>query len=272
METARAMSESTPTLEQKIAAALNASDIESSDLDMLLSAVEAAAQAADEAAAKVREAALDPATVIDAAKVGAAVATAELVRDRLQVALPRLQERLRQVRHAEDVAAWTTEAEELEARRKALMIEFRKFYPEMIERIVAHLYSMRALDNEIDHVNSRRPDGSMTPLALSTPFFAPDLKIPHPDGRGGHVLWPPPQPNLALQYLASMPPDTFIASEAAAGTYLKEGNRRMLEDNRRQIAEAEERKRGHEEREAAEARKAQGADRAAYYAEHGWPT
>ena len=46
----------------------------------------------------------------------------------------------------------------------------------------------------------------------------------------------------------------------------------MLEDNRRQIAEAEETMRAHQERETAEARKAQKADRAAYNAEHGWPT
>ena len=46
----------------------------------------------------------------------------------------------------------------------------------------------------------------------------------------------------------------------------------MLEDNRRQIAEAEQRQRECEEREAAEARKAQQAERAAYYAEQGRPT
>ena len=46
------------------------------------------------------------------------------------------------------------------------------------------------------------------------------------------------------------------------------------EDNRRQIAEAEQRQREREreECEAAEARKAQEADRGAYYAEHGWLT
>jgi hypothetical protein len=76
---------------------------------------------------------------------------------------------------------------------------------------------------------------------------------------------------LALQYLASMPPDPFIASEAAAGVYLEERNRRMLEDNRRQISEAEERMHAREEREAAEARKAQEAERAAYYSRQGWP-
>jgi len=85
------------------------------------------------------------------------------------------------------------------------------------------------------------------------------------------LLWPPPQPNWALQYLATMWPDPFIAREAAAGVYLEERDRRALEDNRRQIAEAEERMRAHQERETAEARKAQKADRAAYKAEQGWP-
>ena len=231
-------------IEERIASTLAAADdVKSADLAALIQEVETAAQAADEAATKAREQALDPAIVVDAAKVGAAVATAELTCDRLQAALPRLQERHKQVRQAEAVAAWKAEAEELEARRKALMIEFRKFYPEMIDRIVDHLYSMRALDNEINHFNYRRPDGSVNPLELSTPFFAMDLKIPDPDNRGGQLLWPPPQPNLALQYLAAMPPDPFIISEAAKGTYIDARNKRILEDNRRQIAEAEQRQR-----------------------------
>ena len=57
-----------------------------------------------------------------------------------------------------------------------------------------------------------------------------------------------------------------------AGVYLEEGVRRALEDDQRQIAEAEQRQREREEREAAEARKAQEAERAAYYVKHGWPT
>src|SRR5262245_36871302 len=198
--------------------------------------------------------------MVDTAKVGAAVASATLVRDRLQAALPRLQERHNQVRQAEAVAAWTAEAEELEARRMALMIEFRKFYPEMIDQIVDHLYRMRTLDKEIKHFNSRRPDGSMDPLPLCSPFFAMDLKIPDPEG--GSPLWPPAQPNLGLQYLATMPPDPFIASEAAAGIYLEERNRRILEDNQRQIADLEKCQREHEEREKAEFEKAKEADRA----------
>ena len=53
--------------------------------------------------------------------------------------------------------------------------------------------------------------------------------------------------------------------------YLEQGVRRALEDNQRQIAEAEQRQREREKREATEARKEQDAERAAYYAKHGLP-
>ena len=176
---------------------LSAADAKSDALAALTTEVEAAAQEADATATKAREEALDPATVIDAAKAGAGVATAELTHDRLQAALPRLQERHKQMRQAEAVAAWTAEAEELQSRRMALMMEFRKLFPpELFERLADYLYDMRALDNEINHFNVRRPDGSMIPLELSIPFFAMDLKIPDPEKRGGKLLWPPPQPNL----------------------------------------------------------------------------
>src|SRR5262245_41371016 len=66
------MSNPTLTLEQRIAAALTATDIRSSDLSQLLVDVEAAAGAADADATKAREVALDPAVVVDTAKVGAA--------------------------------------------------------------------------------------------------------------------------------------------------------------------------------------------------------
>jgi hypothetical protein len=96
-----------------------------------------------------------------------------------------------------------------------------------------------------------------------------DLKIPNPYKKG-QLLWPPPQPNLALQYLALMPPDPFIASKAM--DYVEERHRRMLEGNRRAIAEAEQRQREREEREQAESKAAAEADRAAWHAKHGWPT
>src|SRR5262245_4424346 len=122
------------SLEQRIAVALR-DDIKSDAIAKLIQEVEAAAQAADENATKAREQALDPAVVVDTAKVGAAVVTAELTRDRLQAALPRLRTRYTQVREREDIAAWKAEAEGLEARGEAMLTEFAEFYPEMAKRI-----------------------------------------------------------------------------------------------------------------------------------------
>jgi hypothetical protein len=102
-----------------------------------------------------------------------------------------------------------------------------------------------------------------------TPAFAPDLKIPDPNKKG-EFLWPPPQPNLALQ-LAAIRPDPFLVHKAAAGAYIAERNRRILEDNRRQIAEAEQRQRELEERQRKELESAKERERQAYR-ERGWPS
>jgi hypothetical protein len=237
------------TLEQRIVVALRDS-IKSDAVAELIQEVEVAAQAADEKAAEARAQTLDPAVVVDTAKVGAAVGTAELTRDRLQAALPRLETRYRETVEAEALAAWRAEADELEPRGVALLDGFAEFYPEMAKRIANHLDDMRAFDKQVDDLNRRRPNGAPA-LSRSTPALAKDLRIPSPYTTG-ELWWPPPQPNLALQYLATMPPDPFIISEAAKGTYIKERDRRVMEDNRRQIAEAEQRQREFEKQKAAE--------------------
>jgi hypothetical protein len=150
---------SKPSLEQRIAAALTPTDITSTDLAALIAEVEGAAQAAAEDATKAREQALDPAVVVDTAKVGAAVATAELTRDRLQAALPRLRTRYTEVRKQEDIAAWKADAEKLAARRNTLVQEFAALLPvELIKQIPERLHAMREFDKEIDTLNRRRPD------------------------------------------------------------------------------------------------------------------
>jgi hypothetical protein len=85
------------TLEQRSAAALADNDIASSDLAALITEVEAAVVAADEAAAKAHELALDPLLSPDANKARAAMEQAAFTRDRLCNVLPRLQ------RHFNDV-------------------------------------------------------------------------------------------------------------------------------------------------------------------------
>jgi hypothetical protein len=160
-----------PSLEQRIAAALTPADITSTDLAALIVEVEAAAQAADENATRAREEALDPGVVVDTAKVGAAVATAELTRDRLRAALPRLRTRYTEVREQEDIAAWKLDAEKLAARRDTLATAFyRLLPPELLKQVDERLHALRAFDREIDALNRRRPDDrSVRPLDYSTP-------------------------------------------------------------------------------------------------------
>jgi hypothetical protein len=239
------------TIERRIVVALRDS-IKSDAVAELIQEVGVAAQAADEKAAEARAQALDPTITIDVAKVSVEITAAELTRDRLKVALPKLRARYTEVRRQEDVTKWKAEAEKLSVRRDELRMEFAALLPvELIKRIPEHLNAMRAFDREIDTLNARRPDDqSVRPLHYATPELARELKIPDME-KPGQFLWPPPEPNLALQYLASMPPDPFIISEAAKSTYIKERDRRVLEDNRRQIAEAEQRQREREQREAA---------------------
>jgi hypothetical protein len=259
------------TLDERIAAALTSTDITSTDIAALIAEVEAAAQAATEEAAKAHADALDPSVTVDTAKVASAVAAATLTRDRLQAALPRLRTRYTEVREQEDIAAWKADAEELEARRVALAVEFYKLLPpELLKQIAERLHAMRAFDREIDALNHRRPDDrSVRSLDYATPELARELKLPDPD-KPSQFLWPPPQPNLALQMIAAIRTDPFIISEAAKGTYIDARNRRVLEDNRRQIAEAEQRQREFEKQKAAETEAAKERDRQAR--ERGWPS
>jgi hypothetical protein len=87
----------------------------------------------------------------------------------------------------------------------------------------------------------------------------------------GQFLWPPPTPYVSPELLAAIRTDPFIISKAAKGTYIEARNRRVLEDNRRQIAEAEQRQREFEKQKAAEAEAAKERDRQAYR-ERGWPS
>jgi hypothetical protein len=228
------------SLEQRIASALNAAAISTTELDKLIGEAEAAAQAADENATKVRAAALDPALTIDAAKVGAEVAAATLTRDRLRAALPRLRTRYTEARHQEDVAAWKEDTEKLVVTRDAMRMKFAQILPvELILRLVEQLTAMRALDQEIYALNNRRPDDqSLHPLFSATPSFALELKLPDPE-KPGQLLWPPPQPSISPAVLAALERDTFVGQFVHDGTYEKLRDKRALEANRRQIAEAE---------------------------------
>jgi hypothetical protein len=261
------------SLEQRIATGLGATDVTAADLGQLIAETEAAITAADKTAEAERTKALDPALSPDPKAAREAMQDAEFCRDRLKTLLPRLQQRHKEITEAEALAAWKVDAAELEKRRVALGVEFRKFYPGMINRIIDHLHDMRAIDKEIDDLNLRRPHGADA-VAWVTPHFAMDLKIPDPDIEGGPLLWPPPQPTLAQQMARAMMENPRLFNPPGPGPEwwktIEERNRRMLEDNRRQIAEAEQRQREFEERQAAEIAAAKQRDKEEAAA-RGWP-
>ena len=211
-------------LEQRIAAALTPTDITSTDLAALIVEVEAAAQAAAENATKTREEALDPATVIDAAKVGASVATAELTRDRLRAALPRLQERLKQAREREYAECWLNDYAAVKVRRDAAAQQLRERYPTIVAELVASMADIAATDKEVDRINVAAPYGDYPRLRgveltargldrLLQPNISivQELRLPCFDCAPGMPLmaYPLPQPNFAVEFVNSIPADTF---------------------------------------------------------------
>jgi hypothetical protein len=257
------------SLKTKIAAALADNHIASTDLMALIGDVETGVREAEENAAKARNDALDPAAAIGVAKAGAAVVTAELRRDRLKAALPRLQEHYQQVDAWERKEAWDAAAEAMERRRIALGREFQEHYEPAITQIVDTLRRMRSLDREIDELNGRKPH-SGPGISYITPAFTVDLHVPDPEHKGLE-LWPPQKPTLAQQWAgAGNPYEKFGGVDWHEE--VEKRDREVLAQNRRQIAEAERRQVEREAKEAADARAMKEAEAAAYAARHpDWP-
>ena len=105
---------------------------------------------------------------------------------------------------------------------------------------------MRAFDREIDALNYRCPDDqSVRPLHYATPELARELKIPNME-KPGTFLWPPPTPGFARA--ARREPHRSFHHRRGGQRHLPDARyKRALEDNRRQIAEAEQRQREFEE-------------------------
>jgi len=264
---------STPSLEQRIAGMLSAAGAKSDAIAALITEVEAAAQEADATATKVHEQALDPAVVIDAAKVGAAVASSMLVRDRLQAALPRLQQQIKQARAQEYEMQWRKDYAEVETLRDEAGQLLHQRYPGLVDELVALMNRIADADKQVSYVNRTAPPGVHDRLEKVGREELKELRLPHLVRSDGYA-YPPPQPTLAQEMARAMMANPSLFNPPGPGPNWHEEiearDRKILEENRRQIAEAEARQRAREESEAAEARKAQEADRAAYFAKHGW--
>ena len=262
------------TLEKRIADALADDGAAPDAIAALITEVEAAAQQADAAAAKARADALDPAVVVDADKVGAAVASAMLVRDRLQAALPRLQQQLKLARERECIAAWRADFENVRAKRDAMVQELREIYPTAIATLVDLMQRIAATDEEVSRINGSAPSGVHDRLhkverEARGQLLQPDVEVPKElrlpllDRNGGPIFaWPPPQPSLAAQ-MASAPVPRGIAGPDWH-SLIDERDRQRREESKRLSAFYEEREREAEKRRETELREAREAHRREY--------
>jgi len=275
------------SLEQRVAAALAEPAPSSESLVQLIAEVEAAAQQAEAAAAKARERALDPAVVVDVAKVGAELASAELRRDRMRAALPKLREQLEVSRAREYEAAWLEDFKRVEGEVDALAAELTEAYTQTVARLTDILERIPALDAQVAHVNSHAPPGVRDRLlgvertARDVDGFGPnglaelrtELKLPKfkSDGDRYQFAWPPPQPPLAAQMARA-------GGLAVSGVWgpdwhekIKERDRQIVAEIERAAAESEAREREREKRAKAEIEALKERDRQAHR-ERGWPT
>jgi hypothetical protein len=275
------------SLEQRIAAALAESEPSSEPLVKLIAEVETAAQQADAVAAKARADALDPTVVVDAEKVGVQVVSAELTRDRMKAALPKLRDALQQACGREYEAAWRADFEATEVELDALAAELAEFYPDFVRRSVDILGQIPAMNARIARINHNAPPGVRDRLryveqaARGVDGFGvngllslmTELKLPKftfDDGGDRYqYAWPPPQPSLAAQMAG-------VIAAPQGGIYgpdwhekIKERNRQIVAEAERAAAESEARQRERERRERAEIEAAKERDRQALRA-HGW--
>ena len=216
------------TLEQRIASSLSADAVTSTVLTRVISDVEAAIVAAENVAKEERAKALDPTVVVDSKEASVAVLTATLSSERLRAALPRLQERLKQVAAVEYLVRWRADFERLRIKRDQLAAEFAETYPALVAKLIDLFQRDKALDIELSRMLQARPAGADGYLdgaeatargsSRTGPQLADVVKLP--DFVHSTVMsWPPPQ-----QWVSVMPP-------AVDPRYLKTREQQAREDS-----------------------------------------
>jgi hypothetical protein len=220
--------DTTLMLEQEIVAALEA-DVNSSDLSALIERTEVAISKADQAAETARTKALDPALSPDPKTARAAMEDAVFIRDRLHGLKPRLQQRLQQVEAAEAHARWLAVYERVSTMVEESARRFAK-YPELIDELISLFQDAEAVDKEVARVNGSAPPGEHRRLrqvelvargldnfSRADPPITKAVQLAdwmHSD----RLVWPPPQPSLALFAMSMVPAHNprYTADWAAA--------------------------------------------------------
>jgi hypothetical protein len=196
------------TLEQRIASVLSGSELSVDDLRALVAETETAAEAAREAAIAEREAALDLANN-DPTTAQQRVLAADLARDRLNAALPKLQPLLDAAWRREAAERWQRDYDAVAARLEDASEKFRA-YPQLAQQIVELLTLAQQVDQEISRINQAAPNGEhrrlksveltargLSNYSISQPPLARDLKLPSWQ-HSEKSLWPRSEPFVPL--------------------------------------------------------------------------
>jgi len=155
MEAAGSRRESTPTdLDDRIAAAFT-DGAKSEEVASLIRETEAAAIAADDTAERGRSRALDPAlSAPDVAAARREMDDAAFRRERLQVAVTKLGERLREVRADEEDQRRRIAYKKAKAERDKLAAELKAIYPPIEAQFRDLMTRIDANDKEIEYINA----------------------------------------------------------------------------------------------------------------------
>jgi hypothetical protein len=130
--------------------------VKSSDVSALIVETEAAAVAAGKAAERARELAFDPALTADAvAEARRQMEDAAFRRERLQTAVSRLKDRLKEVKAQEENQRRWIAYEKVKADRDKLAAELKASYPSIEAQLGELIAKVATNDREIEYVNSQ---------------------------------------------------------------------------------------------------------------------
>jgi hypothetical protein len=239
------------TLEQRITSAISNGSASSAALTELIAEVAAAAEAAEQAAAAERERALDL-TISDIDTAHAALAAAELGRDRLQAVLPKLRQRLSEALASEAHARWFDAYLRTEKLRDQTAEKFARLCPELLAGLIGLMRETDAVDQECLRINSAAPGNEprrllavelharhLTAFSTSQPSISATVRLPDYQ-RSDHMAWPVLRPNdLAVAVAESMKPPHDLrftnrwweAAEADAAARRQIAERRAAEQH-----------------------------------------
>jgi hypothetical protein len=188
---------------------------------------------------------------------------------RLRNAVEALSAHEKKAKKREQCAEWETEIADLEARVAAIAQEVSSGYHELAGKLAELLRRVVAVNKEIAQINVRARYESMRGLNTVHEILKIDqrafeqIKLPVlvTNGTSAEDIWPPPQPNVAVQYSQMVlamcqgnPMDTRDYQQRLA-----DDERRKADETARVLAFYEEQERGRERLNAEAAARARAA-------------